>query len=78
MTTRSSPPSRPSWLGTVEFPQSIDDYHARFHALVTPEIAAVDNGCKWRALPSDFPPFQTVYGFFARWATMDPPEREGG
>lgn len=27
----------------------------------------VDNGCKWRALPSDFPPWQTVYGFFARW-----------
>jgi transposase len=27
----------------------------------------VDNGCKWRALPGDFPPFQTVYGFFARW-----------
>ncbi|GIE32846.1 hypothetical protein Ait01nite_058910 [Actinoplanes italicus] len=28
----------------------------------------VDNGCKWRAVPSDFPPWQTVYGFFARWA----------
>ncbi|GGN95047.1 hypothetical protein GCM10010112_84920 [Actinoplanes lobatus] len=28
----------------------------------------VDNGCKWRALPSDVPPFKTVYGFFARWA----------
>jgi transposase len=28
----------------------------------------VDNGCKWRALPADFPPWQTVYGFFARWA----------
>lgn len=28
----------------------------------------VDNGCKWRALPTDFPPWQTVYGFFARWA----------
>jgi transposase len=27
----------------------------------------VDNGCKWRALPSDFPPWKTVYGFFARW-----------
>ncbi|WP_157411634.1 transposase [Actinoplanes rectilineatus] len=21
----------------------------------------VDNGCKWRALPSDFPPWKTVY-----------------
>ncbi|MER5603675.1 IS5 family transposase [Streptomyces sp. NPDC002265] len=28
----------------------------------------VDNGAKWRALPSDFPPWETVYGFFARWS----------
>jgi transposase len=28
----------------------------------------VDNGCKWRALPTDFPPWRTVYGFHARWA----------
>ena len=28
----------------------------------------VDNGCKWRALPHDFPPWRTVYGFFRRWA----------
>lgn len=27
----------------------------------------VDNGAKWRALPSDFPPWETVYGFFRRW-----------
>jgi transposase len=26
-----------------------------------------DNGCKWRALPADFPPWQTVHGFFSRW-----------
>jgi putative transposase len=26
-----------------------------------------DNGCKWRALPADFPPWQTVHGMFARW-----------
>nr|WP_308040831.1 IS5 family transposase [Streptomyces sp. PSKA30] len=26
-----------------------------------------DNGAKWRALPSDYPPWETVYGFFARW-----------
>jgi putative transposase len=25
------------------------------------------NGIVWRALPVDFPPWQTVYGFFARW-----------
>jgi transposase len=28
----------------------------------------VDNGVKWRALPGDFPPWRTVYGFFARWS----------
>jgi transposase len=28
----------------------------------------VHNGCVWRALPADFPPWPTVYGFFARWA----------
>lgn len=27
----------------------------------------VDNGCKWRAFPADFPPWQTVYGFHERW-----------
>ncbi|MGB9033963.1 MAG: IS5 family transposase [Paeniglutamicibacter sp.] len=27
-----------------------------------------DNGCKWRGLPADFPPWKTVYGFFARWS----------
>jgi putative transposase len=27
----------------------------------------VDNGIKWRALPADFPPWQTVYGMHARW-----------
>jgi len=26
-----------------------------------------DNGCKWRALPVDFPPRSTVFGFFTRW-----------
>ncbi len=28
----------------------------------------VDTGCKWRALPSDFPPWRAVWGFMARWA----------
>ncbi|MGW9513321.1 IS5 family transposase, partial [Embleya sp. NPDC055610] len=27
-----------------------------------------DNGIKWRSLPADYPPFQTVFGFFTRWA----------
>jgi len=24
-------------------------------------------GCAWRYLPADFPPWQTVYGYFATW-----------
>ena len=24
-------------------------------------------GCAWRYLPKDFPPWRTVYGYFARW-----------
>ena len=24
-------------------------------------------GCAWRQLPADFPPWQTVYGYFAAW-----------
>src|SRR3954471_16025233 len=26
------------------------------------------NGCIWRALPHDFPPWRTVYNYFAQWA----------
>ncbi len=25
------------------------------------------NGCVWRALPADFPPWKTVYAYHARW-----------
>ena len=25
-------------------------------------------GCQWRQLPSDFPPYSTVQGYFYRWA----------
>ncbi|RKT82284.1 putative transposase [Saccharopolyspora antimicrobica] len=28
----------------------------------------VDNGNKWRNLPADFPPWQTVYGMLRRWS----------
>jgi transposase len=27
----------------------------------------VHNGCVWRALPADFPPWRTVYGYYQRW-----------
>ena len=29
-----------------------------------------DNGVKWRNLPSDFPPWQTVYGYFRLWVKL--------
>ena len=29
-----------------------------------------DNGIKWRALPSDFPAWQTVYGYFRLWVKL--------
>ena len=34
-----------------------------------------DNGCKWRALPADFPPWKTVHGFFTRWSQTKVAER---
>ncbi len=30
----------------------------------------VDTSCKWAALPGDFPPFKTVFGFFTRWSAV--------
>lgn len=30
-----------------------------------------DNGIKWRALPSDFPAWQTVYGYFRQWVKLE-------
>jgi transposase len=27
----------------------------------------IHNGCVWRALPVDFPPWRTVYGLYQRW-----------
>ena len=34
--------------------------------LVNAVLYLVDNGCKWRALPHDFPNWKTVYSFFRR------------
>lgn len=28
-------------------------------------------GCQWRALPSDFPKWRTVYAYFAQWSELD-------
>jgi putative transposase len=41
-------------------------HHRR--AIIDAIFYVVDNGIKWRALPADFPPWRTVYGFLARWS----------
>jgi putative transposase len=38
-------------------------------------LYVVRNGCAWRALPSDYPPWQTVYYYFARWHDQGVTER---
>jgi transposase len=42
-----------------------EKHHRR--AVVDAIFYVVDNGIKWRALPADFPPWRTVYGFTRRW-----------
>ena len=32
-------------------------------------------GCSWRQLPVDFPPWQTVYGWFRQWKARGVTER---
>jgi transposase len=39
----------------------------RRRTMIDAMFYVADNGCKWRALPADFPPWQTVHGMFARW-----------
>ena len=34
--------------------------------LVNAVLYKIDNGCKWRNLPHDFPPWKTVYSSFTR------------
>ena len=33
------------------------------------------NGIEWRAMPIDFPPWETVYAFFQRWSQRGLPQR---
>ena len=39
-------------------------WHKR--SLVNAVLYLVDNGCKWRALPHDYPPHDTVWSFYRR------------
>src|SRR5213594_890759 len=37
-------------------------------SLVNAVFYVVRSGCAWRMLPSDFGPWQTVYGYFRKWS----------
>jgi transposase len=53
----------PAWLtGSGGRPEA----HCR-RQIVDAIFYLVDNGIKWRALPADFPPWSTVYNYFAAW-----------
>ncbi len=35
----------------------------------------LSNGCRWEAMPGDFPPWKTVYSQYTRWTTDGTLER---
>ena len=37
-------------------------------SLVNAIFYAVRSGCAWRLLPSDYGPWQTIYGYYRRWS----------
>lgn len=53
-------PRRPDQRGR---PSEVD-----LRAVVDAVLYVLHEGCRWRALPHDFPAWQTVYWYFARWA----------
>lgn len=54
------------WEQIAEFfPQGPNSTHHK-RLLVNAVLYLVNNGCKWRALPHDFPPYSTVHSFYRR------------
>jgi putative transposase len=47
------------------FPQGPNSEHHK-RTLINGVLYLVNNGCKWRALPHDFPPYSTVHTFYRR------------
>jgi putative transposase len=43
-------------------PRSVD-----LRAVTNAVLYVLREGCRWRALPHDFPAWQTVYWYFAKW-----------
>jgi putative transposase len=42
-----------------------------WRAIVNGILYVKSNGCVWRAMPHDLPPWQTVYGYFRSWCQAD-------
>jgi putative transposase len=54
-----------------EFPSAKSPGRPRsvaIYAVVNALLYVLCQGCTWRGLPGDFPPWQTVYGYFWRWS----------
>jgi putative transposase len=58
-------PALPAMLCDTELGGRPEKHHRR--TMLDAVLYVVDNGIMWRALPADFPPWQTVYGLHARW-----------
>lgn len=46
--------------------EGMREYKYSKRELLNAVLYLIDNGCKWRNLPHDFPAWQTVYSFFRR------------
>ena len=44
------------------------DLHEVFNAV----LYLLKSGCQWRMLPEDFPKWQTVHSYFAKWSEPGP------
>jgi putative transposase len=54
------------WEQIAEYlPQGPNSEHHK-RSLVNAVLYLVNNGCKWRALPHDYPPYSTVHSFYRR------------
>ncbi|WP_204139911.1 transposase, partial [Halomicronema sp. CCY15110] len=51
------PPAKPGGR-----PRTVD-----VHAVLNAILYVLVEGVRWRALPGDFPPWQTVYTYFRNW-----------
>lgn len=54
------------WQAIEPFFSHLRVYKWTKRELVNAALYLVDNGCKWRNLPHDFPPYSTVHSFYRR------------